>query len=159
MDDKFVKYSKLYLYIFLSIFAVLLGVALIISVFYGISKIISSGPVDILFELIVITVPATIFCTAYIIFFKRTKYHPSKPVKYISYVLFVLALCYCLFGLGWSIQNYFTVKSHSIAEYHTFSLLFLAGNVGLLFFIGIMQALTTEKEVDWMDRRKDAELE
>ena len=154
MDDKFLKYSKLYGYIFLALFAFVIGVALLIATFYGFSKILSSRPVDVAFELIVIARPAIVFSTAYIIFFKRTKSHPNKVVKYISYVLFIAALTYCSIGLIWTIKDYFTLKSSSIADYHTFKLVFLAGNVALLFIIAIMQALSTEKEVDWMERKK-----
>jgi hypothetical protein len=154
MDDKFLKYSKLYAYIFFALFIFVLGVGLLIATLYGFSKVISSHPVDVAFELIVIAIPAIVFSTAYIIFFKRTKTHPNKPVKYISYVLFITALCYCAIGLFWTIKDYFTLKSSSIADYHTFKLVFLAGNVALLFIIAIMQALSTEKEVDWMERRK-----
>ena len=54
MDDKFLKYSKLYGYIFFALFAFVIGVALLIATFYGFSKILSSRPVDVAFELIVI---------------------------------------------------------------------------------------------------------
>ena len=154
MDDKFLKYSKLYGYIFFVLFAFVIGVALLIATFYGFSKILSSRPVDVAFELIVIAIPAIVFSTAYIIFFKRTKSHPNKVVKYISYLLFIAALTYCSIGLIWTIKDYFTLKSSSIVDYHTFKLVFLAGNVALLFIIAIMQALSTEKEVDWMERKK-----
>jgi hypothetical protein len=152
MDDKFLKYSKLYLYIFLAAFAFVLGVGLLIGLFYGFSKVVSSHPVDVAFELIVIGIPTIIFSTAYIIFFKRTKTHPSKIVQYISYTLFIAALIYCGVGLFWSIKDYFLLKRSVISQYHTFTLPYLAGNVGLLFIIAIMQALTTEKEVDWRER-------
>ncbi|MBL0144510.1 MAG: hypothetical protein IPP48_00765 [Chitinophagaceae bacterium] len=154
MEDKFVKFSKLYIYIFLSVLAFIVSIGLLMAVLYGFSKMVSSHPVDVAFELIVIALPAVIFSTAYIIFFKRTKFHPSIPVKYISYALFILALAYCAVALVWSIRDYFMLKSSSITEYHTFALLFLAGNVGLLFLIAIIQALTTEKEVDWRERKR-----
>ena len=47
-------------------------------------------------------------------------------------------------------------KSHyrDIAHYNSYNLAFLAANVGVIFFVGILQALTSSKEVDWMDRNK-----
>ena len=109
MDDKFLKYSKLYGYIFFALFAFVIAVALLIATFYGFSKILSSRPVDVAFELIVIAIPAIVFSTAYIIFFKRTKSHPNKVVKYISYVLFIAALAYCSIGLIWTTKDYFNL--------------------------------------------------
>jgi hypothetical protein len=149
MEDKFLKFSKLYLYIFLAAFALVLGIALLIGLFYGFSKVVSSHPVDVAFELIVIGIPTIIFTTAYIIFFRRTKTHPSKIVQYISYTLFIAALVYCGVGLFWSIKDYFLLKRSA-----TFTLPYLAGNIALLFIIAILQALTTEKEVDWRERNK-----
>jgi hypothetical protein len=35
--------------------------------------------------------------------------------------------------------------------------LFLAGNIGLLFLLAILQAFTTNKEEDWMDKRRKNE--
>jgi uncharacterized membrane protein len=154
MEDKFVKYSKLYLYIFLAAFAVVLGIATLIGLFYGFSKLVSSKPVDIAFEIIVLSIPTIIFSTAYLIFFKRTKMHPTKWVQYISYTLFIAALIYCGIGLFWAIKDYFLLKRSAISQYHTFTLPYLAGNIALLFIVGILQALTTEKEVDWRERKK-----
>jgi uncharacterized membrane protein len=155
MEDKFVKYSKLYLYIFLAAFAVVLCIATLIGLFYGFSKLVSSKPVDIAFEIIVLSIPTIIFSTAYLIFFKRTKMHPAKWVQYISYCLFIAALIYCGIGLFWSIKDYFLLKRSAISQYHTFTLPYLAGNIALLFIVGILQALTTEKEVDWRERRSE----
>ncbi|MEN9964637.1 MAG: hypothetical protein RL582_1732, partial [Bacteroidota bacterium] len=39
----------------------------------------------------------------------------------------------------------------------TYNLIPLFSTVALIFFMGVLQALTTEKEKDWMDKYKDAE--
>jgi glucan phosphoethanolaminetransferase (alkaline phosphatase superfamily) len=157
MDDKFTKYSKLYVLIFLLFLSIPVAFGLIIGVMYGFSTIVSSSYVDILFELVVISLPAAVFSTAYFIFFRRTKKHPSAVVKIISQILFLLGFCYCITIMGISIRDYFTVKPHDITKYATFSLLFLAGNIALLFFLAIIQAFTTKKEEDWMAKRKRLE--
>jgi hypothetical protein len=33
----------------------------------------------------------------------------------------------------------------------------LAGSVALIFIVGIIQALSTEKEKDWLEKRKERE--
>jgi membrane associated rhomboid family serine protease len=153
MDDRFTKYSKLYFLVFLLFLAVPVSFALLIATFYGFSTLISSRPVDIIFELIVIGIPSAVFATAYYIFFKRTKKHPSPSVKIISQILFVIGFLGSLFFLVLSIISYFKKGYNNITDYATFHIAFLAGNIGGLFLIAIMQAFTTKKEEDWMTKR------
>ena len=54
-------------------------------------------------------------------------------------------------------MDYFKLGIHDITNYASFDLLFLAGNIGLLFFIAILQAFTTKKEMNWMEKRKQKE--
>jgi membrane associated rhomboid family serine protease len=153
MDDRFTKYSKLYFLVFLVLLAVPVAFALLIATFYGFSTIISSRPVDIIFELVVIGIPSAVFATAHYIFFKRTKQHPSVPVKIISQILFLIGICCSLFFLALSIIAYFKKGYNNITDYLTFHIAFLAGNIGGLFLIAIIQAFTTKKEEDWMEKR------
>ena len=154
MEDKFVKYSKLYVLIFLLFLSVPVAFGILIASFYGISTIISSKPIDMVASLIEVAIPAAIFSTAFLIFFKRTKKHPSKIIRGISYFLFIVALSACAFFLTLDVIDFFTHKGQNITDYYAYSLPFLAGNIGGLFLIGLMQAFTTAKEVDWMDRGK-----
>lgn len=157
MDDRFTKFSKLYLLIFLLFLSIPVVFGLVVGVMYGFSKLVSSSFVDILFELVVISIPPAIFATAYYIFIKRTKNHPSAPVKMVSQVLFMLGFIYCLVIMGISVLDYFKIKPHDITGYASFSLMFLAGNIGMLFFLAIIQAFTTKKEEDWLEKRKRKE--
>jgi len=152
MDDKFVKYSKLYVLIFLAFLAVPVAFGMVVGSLYGFSKLISSRPVDMFFELLVVAVPAAIFCTAYFIFFKRTKKHPSQTVRGISYLFFIIGIGACLYFLVLDIISFFTLRGHTITDYKCFHQFFLAGNIGGLFLIAILQALSTEKETDWMEK-------
>jgi hypothetical protein len=131
---------------------VLLG--LIIAAFYGISKLVSSTVADIAFGLGVVSLAPAIFMSVYFIFFKRTKKHPVKPVKIISQLLFVIAFLISLAVLITDMISFFAKFNTDITGYHGLSLTYLAGNVALLFFIAIVQAFTTNKEVDWMDRKR-----
>ena len=157
MDDKFLKYSRLYLFIFLLFLSIPVVFGLVIATFYGFSKMISSAPVDIFFELMIISIPAAIFTTAYVIFFIRTKRHPSPLIRIISRILFIIGtLVSCTF-LVLDIISYFHKQNNDVSNYHCFNIFFLAGNIGGLFLIAIMQAFTTSKEKDWLEKRKEKE--
>ena len=84
---------------------------------------------------------------------RRTKFHPSAVVRVISRILFVIGFCLAIFFLVLDIITYFH-KPVDVGEYRSFNLWFLAGNIGGIFLIGIMQAFTTEKEKDWMERSR-----
>lgn len=153
-EDKFIKFTKLYILIFLALLVVPVIIGLVLASMYGFSKLISSRPVDMAFELFVVVIPVAIFATAYIIFFRRTKNHPSQIVRGISYVLFIAALLGCGYILVTDIMSFFNQRGHNITDYNSFKQFFLAGNIALLFIIALLQAFTTSKEVDWMERRR-----
>lgn len=153
MEDKFIRYSKLYFLIFLLFLSVPVIIALIIATFYGFSKVLSMAPVDVVFELLIMSIPCAIFASAYYIFFRRTKFHPSAVVRVISRTLFVIGFCLAISFLVLDIITYFH-KRIDVGDYRSFNMWYLAGNIGGLFIIGIMQAFTTEKEKDWMERGK-----
>ena len=107
MDDRFTKFSKLYFLVFLLFLSVPVAFSLVMSVFYGFSKLISSRPVDIIFELVVITIPAAVFSSAYYIFSKRTKTHPSVVVRVTSQIVFWVGIGCSIAVLVVSIIDYF----------------------------------------------------
>lgn len=154
-EDKFIKFTKLYILIFLLFLSIPVIIGFVLASMYGLSKLISSRPVDMAFELIVVVIPVAIFSTAYVIFFRSTKKHPSRIVRTVSYFLFIAALLGCAFVLIIDIISFFQVRGHNITDYNTFRQYFLAGNIALLFLIALLQAFTTRKEVDWMDRKRE----
>src|ERR1700754_3187655 len=89
MEDRFTKYSKLYILIFLLFLCVPVLLGLIVAAFYGISKLVSSTVADITFGLGIVTLAPAVFMTVYYIFLKRTKRHPEATVKAISQILFL----------------------------------------------------------------------
>jgi len=127
---------------------------LIIALFYGISKLVSSSIADITFGLGVVTLAPALFSTVYVIFFKRTTKHPVATVRIISKSIFVVGIIISLAALIMDMIAFFTKYNTDITGYYGLSLAYLAGNVGILFLIAIVQALTTQKEVDWMDRHR-----
>lgn len=154
MEDRFVKYSKLYALIFLLFLSIPVMLGLIVAAFYGLSKLVSSSMVDISFGLGIITLAPALFSTVYFIFFKRTAKHPVAWVRMLSYVIFVIGIAICAVILAMDMRSFFTKFKTDISSYESFSLVFMAGNVGALFLIAIIQALTTKKELDWMDRNR-----
>ena len=154
MEDRFVKYSKLYFLIFLLFLSIPVILGSAIAIGYGFSRLISSKPVDLLYQLMIITLPSAVFTTVYYIFFKRTKNHPAAAVKIISKLVFVIGFCSCLLVLALDFKRFFTKPIFGTEGYWNFSLFFLAGNIATLFIIAIIQAFTTNKEEDWLEKRK-----
>lgn len=154
MEDRFIKYTKLYILIFLLFLCVPVFLGLVVAAFYGISKLVSSTVADITFGLGVVSLAPAILMTVYYIFFIRTKKHPAKAVKIISQIIFVSGFLTSLVVLAADMVLFFSKFITDITGYYSLSLTYLAGNVALLFFIAIIQAFTTKKEVDWMDRSR-----
>lgn len=154
MEDRFVKYSKLYALIFLMFLSVPVILGLIIAAFYGVSKLVSSSVVDIVFGLGIVAMAPALFSAVYVIFFKRTKEHPVAGVRIISKTFFIIAVAISAVVLVLDMIGFFTKFNIDIAGYYSYSLAYMAGNVAMLFLIAIMQAFTTKKEVDWMDRSR-----
>lgn len=154
MEDRFLKYSKLYVLIFLLFLLVPVLIGLFIFLFWGFSKLVSSTLVDILFGLGIICIPPALFATVHLIFFRRTKKHPAAWVRYISYVFFAAGICSSIFVLITDLVAFFNHYYTDIAAYRCYSLIYMTGNIAGLFIIALLQAFTTQKEVDWMDRKR-----
>ncbi len=107
-----------------------------------------------IYMLFIITVPAAIFIPVYVVYFRRTKRHPSLAVRYVSYGIFTIALLLWAIAFASDIFDFFKHYSATIASYKSYELYFLAANVAAIFFVGILQALTMTKEVDWMEKYK-----
>ena len=154
MEDRFIKYSKLYAIIFLMFLAVPVIIGLIVAVFWGFSKLVSSSVADISFGLAMVTLAPAILSAVYVVFFKRTKSHPVAWVRVISQIVFVIAIAISATVLVVDMIAFFTRFNIEITGYYGLGLAYLASNVGLLFLIAIIQAFTTKKEVDWMERKR-----
>ena len=157
MDDRFTKYIKLYILIFLLFLSVPVIISLIIGLVYGFTKIISIGPAESIFEILVLSMPVIVFTTTYAIFFSRTKNHPITLVKGISYGVFSIGLILCIFYLTRDLVTYFRSHQQDITDYGSFSTLFLAGNIATLFLVAILQAFSTSKEKDWLEKANEKE--
>ena len=104
--------------------------------------------------LFIISVPAAIFVTAYLVFYRRTAMHPSAIVKFISRFLFVTAIICWIIFYAIDVYNFAKHGYQDISMYYSFNLLFLFLNIACIFFTGVLQALTSQKEKDWHERVK-----
>ncbi len=154
MEDRFVKYSKLYALIFLLFLSIPVLLGILIAAFYGVSRLVSSSYIDIAFGLSVITLPPALFSAVCVIFFRRTKKHPVGWVRVFSKLLFVAAIAISAYVLVIDMISFFTKFNIDIDAYQCYSLPYMAGNIAGLFLIAIIQAFTTSKEIDWMDRKR-----
>ena len=100
----------------------------------------------------IILVPAALFIPAYIVYFRRTSSHPRKIVKAVSYLVFSIAIGAWAVFLVMDMTVFFKHAYTTIGMYKSYDMVFLAANVACFFLIGVLQALTTEKEADWMER-------
>lgn len=153
MEDSFAKYLRLFGSILLSFLAFIALLALLLlaaKLFFGVLSYIPW--VNYLYMILILMFPTALFLTAYFIFAKRTKSHPSKTARTISYSLFAVAIISWIWYFALDLQLFFKYYFNSIDRFHTYNLLFLFLNVACIFFVGVMQALSTEKEKDWMDR-------
>lgn len=153
MEDNLSKYLKLSGSILLSFLSFILLLALLmisLRFFFG---LLGNLPwVVFIYLLFIISVPAAIFVTAYLVFYKRTASHPSRTVRIISSFFFIIALIAWLAFYVIDIISFAKYGYPEIEKYYSFNLLFLFCNVSCIFFIGVLQALTGEKEKDWHDR-------
>jgi hypothetical protein len=98
--------------------------------------------------------PTAVFTSVYIIFYKKTSSHPAKSVKLISKIVFITAILAWIVTMVWDVSVFFQKRYTDIDKYFSYNLLYLASNGFAIFLIGIIQALTTEKEKDWFDKYK-----
>lgn len=156
MEDKFAKYLQLSNRLIITLIAF---VAALIAIMYGLKLafgLLDSLPWFVyLFTLFIVMVPTLIFITIFLVYFSRTKKHPSAVVRYLSWSLFIAALAAWFYFLVTDLITFIKTGSQQIGNYHSYSVMFLAGSVAMIFIVGIIQALSMPKEKDWIEKRKE----
>ena len=158
MEDRYGKYVRLFGTIFfamlgfiLAFILLLLGVRLI----FGLLSFISWSAY--VYTLFIMMVPAVLFISIFIIYFKRTSSHPSPFVRYISYSLFSIALIFWAIFFALDLITFFKHAYTDIEKYNGYNYIFLSANVATIFLVGVMQAFSAPKEKDWMERNREKE--
>ena len=155
MEDQFGKYLRLFGTIFFSVIGFILALVLLllgIKLLFGLMSYIPWF--TYVYMIFIILVPAGLFIPAYIIYFRRTASHPGKTVRLVSYLLFIIAICIWTIFLVLDMITFFRYGYNAIGMYRSYDMIFLAANVACFFIVGLMQAFTTAKEKDWMEREK-----
>jgi hypothetical protein len=153
------KYIRLFGTIFFTFVGFIVALGLLILGLRTLFGVLDYMPwFSVMFTLFIICVPAVLFITVYFIYIKHTKPHPSKAAKIFSYIIFTIALAAWFYFWVLDIIIFFKHHYTSIVEYHCYNLAFLAANVFIIFLVGIVQALSTKKEVGWMEKSRQREI-
>jgi hypothetical protein len=158
MEDRYSKYFQLTFNLFFTFLGFIVGLLLLM-----LGLRLAFGLLDYIpwfvyvYMLFIIMVPATLFISVFIIYFKRTPQHPSAVIRGISYSIFVIALIVWGMAFILDIISFFKSASREIGNYYSYNIILLAASVSAIFLVGVMQALSTEKEKDWMEKRKALE--
>src|SRR6476620_10259316 len=94
------------------------------------------------YMLIMLSVPAAIFISVYLVYFKRTKTHPVKAVRWISQTIFIVSILVWIAAYISDLVLFFKKGSEEIGHYWSYNMIFLAIDVALIFIIGVIQAFT-----------------
>ena len=154
MEDRFGKFLRLFGSIFFLGIGIILAFVLVllgIKLLFGLMSYIPWF--TYVYIIFIILVPSALFIPAYIVYFKRTNAHPNKAVRWVSHFLFSAALIAWAVFLFLDIVIFYKHAYSSIGMYHSYDMIFLISNVACFFLVGVMQAFTTNKEVDWMERK------
>src|SRR5215212_4189974 len=98
MEDNSGKILRLFGTLFFTFLGFIVALALLmlgVRFFFGLLSYISW--IDYFFMIFILSVPAALFITVFIIYFKRTRSHRSPAVRWISYTIFVAALLAWIF--------------------------------------------------------------
>ena len=153
MDDQFGKYIRLFGTLFFTLIGFIVSLLLLmlgLRLFFGLLSYIPWF--TYIYMIFIIMVPSALFISVFIVYMRRTAFHPSRIIRYISYSLFSIALLAWGVCLFLDLKTFFTYAYVEIGKYNSYNMIFLASNVACIFLVGIMQAFTTAKEKDWMER-------
>jgi hypothetical protein len=153
-NGKFIRLFGLIFYSFAG-FLLALGV-IMIGLKYAFRALDHIRGFSLLYTFFIVTFPSIFFLFVYTVFAKRTLNHTSKPARVFSYTIFIIAICAWLYFLVIDLFTFFKYYYTNIDRYDTYNLAFLSANIGLIFLVGIVQALTTKKEEDWMDKHRES---
>ena len=160
MEDRYSKYFQLSFNLFFTLLGFILSLVLLMLGLKFIFGLLDKIPWFVfMYMMFIIMIPAALFITIFIVYFKRTPMHPSAVVRGISYSIFSIALLFWGAAFILDMIEFFKKGSREISNYYSYNIFLLAASVAAIFLVGILQAFTTEKEKDWMEKRKEEEIE
>jgi hypothetical protein len=153
MEDTLSKYLRIIGNVLLAFFIFLIaafGFLILSKLLFGLLDHISWF--SFLYMSLILLLPSVFFITVFLIYFKRTIKHPSIVVRWLSYAIFSFMVISWMVFLFEDVKTYINYYYTDIGKYNSYNMLFLASNVATIFIVGIIQALSTEKEKDWLDK-------
>lgn len=160
MGDRFSKYFQLSFNLLFSFLGFLAASLLLLLGLKYAFRLLDYIPWFVfLYVLFIVIVPAALFISIFLIYFKRTRVHPSVPVRFISYFIFGVALLCWAAAFIADMVRFFKTGAREIGGYYSYNIFLLTASVASIFIVGVVQALTFEKEKDWMEKRRDAGVE
>jgi phosphoglycerol transferase MdoB-like AlkP superfamily enzyme len=153
MEDNLSKYLRLFGNIFFTFVGFLVAFVLVfLALRFTVGWLDRIPWFAYFYMLLILFLPAALFVSVFVIYFLKTKSHPSKSVRIFSQIIFIA------FILGWGVSfvldilGFYKNQSSDIDHYYSYGLWWLVANVASIFLIGIVQALSTEKEKDWLEK-------
>jgi hypothetical protein len=160
MEDRYSKYFQLTFNLFFTLLGFIVALALLMLGLKYIFRLLDYIPWFVyVYMMFIFIIPAALFITIFLIYFKRTTQHPSYIIRVISYFIFAVALLVWATAFVRDMITFFKTGAREISNYYSYNIILLASSVAAIFLVGVMQAFTTHKEKDWMDRRKELEQE
>ena len=142
------KYLRLFFLILISFFGVIGVLFLLLFIFKWFFRLLDMASITSgVYLFLMLLVPASIFISIYIIFYKRTLNHPSKIIKNISKVIFVAGILSWLISAGIDMVTFFRTGNSDTSYYLSFDKWVLIPNGAAIFIVAIIQALG-QKKVD-----------
>lgn len=155
MEDHFGKYLRLFGSIFFLVIGFIVAIILLLLGFRLLFGLLSYVPwFTYVYMIFIILVPSGLFIPAYVVYLKRTVSHPNKQVRWISNIIFSGMIAAWSVFLVLDMIIFFKHAYPAIGMYNSYDMVFLTANVACFFLIGLMQAFTTAKEKDWMERSR-----
>jgi hypothetical protein len=158
MEDKYSKYLQLSMnifFVFVGFILALLGLLFALRYIMGVLDYLPWF--SYLFTIFIILVPSVLMIAIFSIYFKRSLTHPAVVVKWISLVLFSIAIAGWLYFMLADVLFFFKSGAREVGKYNSYNVFYLSGSVAAIFLVGVIQALSTEKEKDWMQKRREKE--
>lgn len=150
------KHIQLFITIFFSIVIALISVVLFLLLFKLLFGLLTYMPwITYGYMLLILLFPPVLFLTIYTIYFRRSAKHPVLPVRWISRILFLIAIIAWITAMILDLQIFFKTGKQEIAKYWSYNVLFLFLNIVLIFFSGVIQALSMPAEKDWLEKRAE----
>jgi hypothetical protein len=155
MEDRFSKYFQLTFNLFFTFIGFIAALLLLMVGLKYIFRLLDYIPWFVyVYVIFIINVPAAFFTGVFTIYFKRTRLHPHAAARATSYTVFSIALICWIAAFFSDMVTFIKTGSREISNYYGYNIFLLVASVALIFMVGVMQALSTEKEKDWMEKRK-----